>query len=117
MMISVCKSKIHRAVLTDKNLNYVGSITIDSDLMKRADIVPWEKVQVININTGERFDTYVIDGKPKSGTVALNGGAARKGEVGDFLIIVAYGLIDKAEAAEFKPAIVHVDKNNKPSKS
>lgn len=116
MMISVCKSKIHRAVLTDKNLNYVGSITIDADLMKRADIVPWEKVQIINVNTGERFDTYVIEGKPKSGIIALNGGAARKGEVGDLLIIVAYGLIDKAEASAFKPAVVHVDKNNKPSK-
>jgi aspartate 1-decarboxylase len=117
MMISVCKSKIHRATVTDKNLNYVGSITIDSDLIKRADLVPWEKVQVININTGERFDTYVIEGKPKSGVIALNGGAARKGEIGDLLIIVAYGLIDKNEAAGFKPAIVHVDKKNKPSKN
>ena len=115
MLISVCKSKIHRAVLTDKDLNYVGSITIDSELMKLADIVAWEKVQVININTGERFETYVIEGAPGSGTIALNGGAARKGEKGDLLIIVAYGLIDKDEAAAFKPSIVHVDADNKPS--
>ncbi|MFZ5981554.1 MAG: aspartate 1-decarboxylase [Candidatus Zixiibacteriota bacterium] len=115
MLISICKSKIHRAVLTDKDLNYVGSISIDAELMKLADLSVWEKVQVININTGERFETYVIEGKPGSGTIALNGGAARKGEKGDLLIIVAYGLIDKAEAASFKPSIVHVDANNRPS--
>jgi len=115
MLISVCKSKIHRATLTAKSLNYVGSITIDSELMRLAELVPWERVQVININTGERFETYVIEGKPGSGTIALNGGAARKGEIGDLLIIVAYGLIDKAEGPAFKPAVVHVDSNNKPS--
>ena len=115
MLISICKSKIHRATLTDKDLNYIGSITIDSELLRLADIAAWEKVQVININTGERFETYVIEGEPGSGTIALNGGAARKGEKGDLLIIVAYGLIDKNEAADFKPSIVHVDTNNKPS--
>lgn len=116
MLISVCKSKIHRATITDKNLNYIGSITIDARLIRLAELVPWEKVQVININTGERFDTYVIEGKPGSGTIALNGGAARKGEIGDLLIIVAYGLIDKTEGPNFKPAVVHVDAKNKPSK-
>ena len=115
MLISICKSKIHRATLTDKDLNYIGSITIDSELLRLAEIAVWEKVQVININTGERFETYVIEGEPGSGTIALNGGAARKGEKGDLLIIVAYGLIDKNEAADFKPSIVHVDANNKPS--
>jgi len=115
MLISICKSKIHRATLTDKDLNYIGSITIDSELLRLAEIAVWEKVQVININTGERFETYVIKGEPGSGTIALNGGAARKGEKGDLLIIVAYGMIDKDEAADFKPSIVHVDANNKPS--
>jgi len=115
MLISICKSKIHRATLTDKDLNYIGSITIDSELLRLAEIAVWEKVQVININTGERFETYVIEGEPGSGTIALNGGAARKGEKGDLLIIVAYGMIDKDEAADFKPSIVHVDANNKPS--
>ena len=116
MLINVCKSKIHRATVSDKNINYVGSITIDPELLKLADMIPWEMVQVININTGARFETYVIEGKPGSGTIALNGGAARLGEIGDKVIIIAYGQIDQKDAADFKPSIVHVDNNNKPTK-
>lgn len=116
MMITLCKSKIHRATLTDANLDYVGSITIDADLMRLADLVPYEKVQVANINNGERFETYVIEGEPGSGVVALNGAAARKGQVGDLVIIIAYGHFDKAEASGFKPKVVHVDTNNRPTK-
>ncbi len=114
MLISICKSKIHRATVTDANLDYVGSITIDADLIKAADLLPYEKVQVVNINNGERFETYVIEGKAGSGDIALNGGAARKGVRGDLVIILAYGLVEKKEAAGFKPIIVHVDGKNRP---
>ena len=109
------KSKIHRATITDKDLAYVGSITIDSDLIKLAELVPYEKVQIANINNGNRFETYVIEGEAGSGTIALNGAAARLGEKGDLIIIIAYGQIDKAEGADHKPAIVHVDSNNHPT--
>ena len=115
MLITLCKSKIHRATLTDANLDYVGSITIDANLMRLADLVPYEKVQVANINNGERFETYVIEGEPGSGVIALNGAAARKGQTGDLVIIIAYGHFDKAEAAGFKPKVVHVDANNRPT--
>ncbi|UCD64520.1 MAG: aspartate 1-decarboxylase [Candidatus Zixiibacteriota bacterium] len=115
MLITVCKSKIHRATVTDANLDYQGSITIDADLMKRADLIPYEKVQIANVSNGERFETYVIEGKAGSGTITLNGAAARKGTVGDLIIIIAYGHLDKSEAAGFKPGVVHVDKDNKPT--
>lgn len=114
MLITVCKSKIHRATITDANLDYVGSITIDSDLMKAADLIPYEKVQIANIANGERFETYVIEGEAGSGTIALNGAAARKGQKGDLIIIIAYGHLEKEEAAGYQPAVVHVDINNKP---
>ncbi|MEA2031028.1 MAG: aspartate 1-decarboxylase [candidate division Zixibacteria bacterium] len=114
MLLTVCKSKIHRATITDANLNYVGSITIDSDLIKAADLIPYEKVQIANISNGERFETYVIEGEAGSGVIALNGAAARKGSIGDLIIIIAYGGMDKSEAADFKPAIVYVDSNNRP---
>lgn len=114
MLITVCKSKIHRATITDANLEYVGSVTIDADLIKRADLIPFEKVQVANISNGERFETYVIEGEAGSGVIGLNGAAARKGSVGDLIIIIAYGHIEKEKAVGFKPAIVHVDKNNRP---
>ncbi len=113
MLITVCKSKIHRATVRFANLDYIGSITIDSDLMKAADLIPYEKVQVANISNGERFETYVIEGEPGSGDIGLNGAAARKGSVGDLVIIIAYGHMDKKEASDFKPAIVHVDSANK----
>ncbi len=115
MLIQVCKSKIHRATITQCDLNYAGSITIDEDLMKRADLVEFEKVHVVNVNNGERFETYVIKGEAGSGVIGLNGAAARKGAIGDLLIIIAYGQIEQAEAAGFKPAIVHVDSHNRPT--
>jgi len=114
MLITVCKSKIHRATITDASLDYVGSLTIDGDLMRLADLIPFEKIQVANINNGERFETYVIEGEAGSGVIGLNGAAARKGQIGDIIIIIAYALMDKAEAARFKPAVVHVDENNRP---
>ena len=114
MLITICKSKIHRATITDANLEYVGSITIDADLIRRADLVPFEKVQVANISNGERFETYVIEGEAGSGIIGLNGAAARKGSVGDLIISIAYGHIGKEKAKGFKPAIVHVDKDNRP---
>jgi aspartate 1-decarboxylase len=115
MLITVCKSKIHRARVTDANLDYVGSITIDSDLMRRADLIPFEKVAVANITNGNRFETYVIEGKPGSGEITINGAAARKASVGDLVIIIAYGQVEKEQAAAFTPAIVHVDENNRPT--
>jgi len=112
VLITVCKSKIHRATVTDGDLNYVGSISIDRNLMEAADIVEYEKVQVANINTGDRFETYVIAAAAGSGTIALNGAAARRGEIGDLIIIIAYGVIDRTEAESFRPRIVHVDAAN-----
>lgn len=116
MLITLLKSKIHRATITDANLNYTGSITIDSDLMKLADLVPYEKVDIANINNGERFDTYVIEGPAGSGAIALNGAAARKGQKGDLIIILSYAQYDKSEAAKHKPIAIHVDAHNKPTK-
>jgi len=113
MLIQVCKSKIHRATITEANLNYVGSLTIDEELMKLADLVEYEKISVVNVNNGERFETYVIKGEAGSGVIGLNGAAARKGETGDLIIIIAYGLIDRGEAGDFKPRLVLVDKNNR----
>lgn len=114
MLITVCKSKIHRATITDTSLDYIGSITIDEDLMKQAGLVEYEKVQVANINNGERFETYVITGQPGSGAIELNGAAAHKGNKGDLVIIIAYGHLEPSKAEHFKPAVVHVDSNNKP---
>ena len=114
MLISVCKSKIHRATITGASLNYVGSLTIDENLMKLADLVEYEKIAVANINNGERFETYVIKGEPGSGDIILNGAAARKGQPGDLIIIIAYGQIEKKQAVAHKPAIVIVDEDNKP---
>ncbi len=116
MMIAICKSKIHRVKVTDANLNYEGSITIDQTLLKKADIIPYEMVQVVNINNGARFETYVIPGKANSGTICLNGPAARLGETGDILIVISYSWMEKKEAERFKPKVVYVDKNNKPQK-
>lgn len=113
MLIAVCKSKIHRATITDADLNYIGSISIDRDLIDAADLIPFEKVQVANISNGERFETYVIEAPAGSGTIALNGAAARKGNVGDLIIVIAYGYLEKSESIGYKPKIVHVDRNNK----
>ena len=114
MLISVCKSKIHRATITDANLNYIGSIGIDADLIRLADLIPYEKVHVVNVNNGARFETYVIEAKAGSGTITLNGAAARLGQVGDLVIIIAYGQMDRKEASTFSPAVVHVDSSNRP---
>ena len=113
MQIEIFKSKIHRAVITEANLNYVGSITIDEDLMEAANIIENEKVQVVNINNGERLETYVIMGKKGSGVCCLNGPAARKAVVGDIVVIIAYATMDFEEAKTFKPSIVFPKEGNK----
>ncbi len=113
MLIQVFKSKIHRATVTEANLNYVGSITIDEDLMEAANLYEGERVQVVNNNNGERLETYVIRGERGSGAICLNGAAARKVEVGDTVIIIAYGFMTPEEAKTFKPAAVFPDSNNK----
>lgn len=109
----MCKSKIHRATVTDANLNYVGSITIDKTLLKEADLLEYEMVQVVNINNGERFETYVIEGPPDSGVICLNGAAARLVMPGDLVIIIAYGTFSEDELKNYQPRIVHVDSRNK----
>jgi aspartate 1-decarboxylase len=113
MQIEVFKSKIHRVVVTEANLNYVGSITIDEDLMDAVNIIENEKVQVVNINNGERLETYVIKGKRGCGVCCLNGPAARKVAVGDIVIIISYATIDFEEAKTFKPWIVFPKEGNK----
>jgi aspartate 1-decarboxylase len=107
------KSKIHRARVTESNLNYVGSITIDEDLMDMADLMKNEKVQIVNNNNGNRFETYVIPGERGSGMICLNGAAARLVHPGDVIIIISYGLFERKEAKEYNPKIVFVDENNK----
>ena len=106
MLIEVLKSKVHRAVLTEANLNYVGSLTLDEALMDAAGMIEGEKVQIVNVNNGERIETYLIKGKRNSGTVCLNGPAARKGAVGDIVIIISYAHMDFEEAKVFKPMVV-----------
>jgi len=109
MNIEVVKSKIHKVTVTDANLQYVGSITIDEDLMEASNIIENEKVQVVNINNGERLETYVIKGERGSGEICLNGPAARKVAVGDVVIVIAYGSLDFEEAKSFKPNIIFPD--------
>lgn len=109
MQIEVVKSKIHRVTITEANLNYIGSITIDEELMEAANLVANEKVQVVNINNGERLDTYVIKGERGSGEICLNGPAARKCAVGDIVIIISYAHIDFDEAKTFEPTIIFPD--------
>src|ERR1044071_8968983 len=113
MQIEVLKSKIHRAVITEANLNYVGSITLDEDLMNAANIIENEKVQVVNVNNGERLETYVIKGKRGSGIVCLNGPAARKGLPGDIIIVISYAIMDFEEAKKFKPQLIFPKEGNK----
>lgn len=109
MFIEICKSKIHRVTVTGADLQYVGSITIDEDLMEAANLIENEKVQIVNINNGERLETYVIRGIRKSGDIILNGPAARKVLVGDVIIIVSYATMDFEEAKSFKPWIIFPD--------
>lgn len=116
MLQEFISSKIHRATVTDANLNYIGSITIDEVLMKASKIKEWQKVDILDIDNGERFHTYVIKGEPNSGKICLNGAAARKVQPGDKVIIIAYGLYNPDEMEHYKPTIVMVDENNKIAK-
>lgn len=109
MQIEIVKSKIHRVTVTESNLNYVGSITIDEDLMDAANLIEFEKVQVLDINNGERLDTYVITGERGSGKICMNGPAARRIAVGDIVIVISYAGMDFNEAKTFKPAIIFPD--------
>ena len=113
MMIEVLKSKLHCVTVTEANLNYRGSITIDEDLMDAAGMIAGEKVQVVDNNNGERFETYIIKGERGSGCICLNGAAARKVQVGDVCIIISYALMDFEEAKTFKPSIVFPKEGNK----
>jgi aspartate 1-decarboxylase len=113
MMIQRFKSKIHRATITEANLNYVGSITIDADLLDAAGLIEGEKVQIVNNNNGERLETYTIAGERSSGVVCLNGAAARRAEVGDVVIIIAYAWMSVEEAKKFEPMVVFPDDNNR----
>jgi len=109
MMIQVVKSKLHRVTITEANLHYIGSITIDEDLMDAANLIEGEKVHIVNNNNGERIETYVIKGMRGSGMICLNGAAARKAQPGDIVIIMSYALMDFEEAKQFKPALVFPD--------
>ena len=111
MMIEVLKSKLHCVQVTEANLNYMGSITIDEDLMDAANLIAGEKVQIVNNNNGERLETYIIKGERGSGCICLNGAAARKGQVGGTVIIIAYALMDFEEAKHFKPTVVFPENN------
>ncbi|MBG8554500.1 aspartate 1-decarboxylase [Hymenobacter guriensis] len=113
MHIEVLKSKIHRVKVTQAELHYVGSITIDEDLLDAANMVENEKVTIVNVNNGERFETYIIKGERGSGMICLNGPAARRVAVGDIIIIISYGLVDFAEARQHQPTIIFPDQHNR----
>ena len=113
MIRTLLSAKIHRATVTHANLHYVGSITIDLDLLNAANILPGEKVSVVDVTNGARLETYTIAGKPGSGVIGINGAAAHHIEVGDLVIIIAYAQFEDAEARKFQPEIVHVDENNR----
>lgn len=112
MQIQILKSKVHRAVITEANLNYVGSLTLDEDLMDAANLIENEKIHVVNVNNGERLETYLIKGPRGSGVVCLNGPAARKGAEGDIVIIISYAIMDFEEAKTFKPSVVFPKEGN-----
>lgn len=113
MQLTLLKSKIHRAKVTDANLNYEGSITIDRDLMDQAGMLLHEQVHIVNINNGQRFETYIIEGERGSGTICLNGAAARLVQPEDLIIIIAYANMSQEEAQNYEPIVVQVDENNK----
>ena len=113
MNVQLFKSKIHRVKVTQAELHYVGSITLDEDLIEAANMIPNEKVQIVNVNNGERLETYVIKGERGSGMVCLNGPAARKVQVGDVIIIISYATMDWEEAKTFEPTVVFPDENNR----
>jgi len=113
MLRHLLKSKIHRATITDSNIHYQGSMTIDLDLMEAADILPFEQINIYNISNGERFETYAVEGPRGSGEICLNGAAARKGVVGDLIIIATYAGLNEQELKNFQPKIVQVDAGNR----
>lgn len=113
MLLTMFKGKIHRATVTQAELNYMGSITIDQDLLDAAGILPGERVQIVNNNNGARLETYTIAGKRNSGVICLNGAAARLAQVGDIVIIMAYAMMSEEEAKSFEPKVVMLDKENK----
>jgi aspartate 1-decarboxylase len=113
MRRTMCKSKVHRAVLTGADLHYEGSLTLDVALMEAADILPFEKVQVVNVNNGSRLETYVIEGERNSGTIQLNGAAARLGAAGDHVIVISYADYEERELENFEPKLVFVDEKNR----
>ena len=113
MDIEILKSKIHRITITEANLNYVGSLTLDEDLMDAANMIEYEKVQIVNVNNGSRIETYLIKGKRGSGVCCLNGPAARQGAVGDIVIVISYATIEFEKAKTFKPAVVFPKEGNK----
>lgn len=113
MYITLFKSKLHRGTITEANLNYVGSITIDEELLEKSDILPGEKVQVVDVNNGARFETYTIVGERGSGIICVNGAAARLVQKGDKVIIIAYAMMDRNEASTFKPRVLILDDDNK----
>ena len=113
MDIEILKSKVHRLVITESNLNYIGSLTLDEDLMEAANLIANEKVQVVNVNNGARIETYLIPGKRNSGICCLNGPAARSGAVGDIVIVIAYARMDFEEAKKFKPCVVFPKEGNR----
>ena len=115
MQRHLMKSKIHRATITSADLHYEGSLTVDQDLLDAADLLSYEEIQVVNVNNGARFTTYVIPGARGSGVVQLNGAAARLGLPGDVVILIAYGVIEDAEAQRFVPRVVFVDERNRPT--
>ncbi|MDM5316138.1 aspartate 1-decarboxylase [Fictibacillus sp. b24] len=113
MFRTLMKAKIHRATVTESNLNYVGSITIDEDILDAVDMIPNEKVQIVNNNNGARFETYIIPGKRGSGVMCLNGAAARLVQEGDVVIVISYGMYDETEARHHVPKVAIMDKNNR----
>lgn len=113
MQIQILKSKVHRVVITEASLHYVGSLTLDEDLMDAAQMIEYEKIQVVNVNNGERIETYLIKGKRGSGICCLNGPAARKGMVGDTVIVISYGLVNREEAKDWEPLVVFPKEGNR----
>ena len=113
MQRHLMKSKIHRATITSADLHYEGSLTLDEDLMDAADLIEWEEIQVVNVNNGARFSTYIIPGPRGSGVVQLNGAAARLGMAGDLVILISYGVFAEDELARFRPSVVFVDEQNR----
>lgn len=116
MLITVYKSKLHRVTITQADLNYIGSITIDEDLMDAANLVEHERVQIVNINNGERLETYVIKGERGSGIICMNGPASRKVAVGDIIIVISYGMVTMEEYKSYVPVTVHVNASNQITK-